>query len=272
MSGNESLCSVFIFPFCLKFQGDLAHELVPWPEALHQIPVSYGLRLGHPFAQFAPPLLYIGIELLVRIRLVRQFEGVFLSLSVRLFQFSPQTVPRTLLDLPLGQMVHTSPLSAVHNLLSKTKPARPLPRSRRVGQNNKRRQFLSGIGEQLNCHGETARHTAVSCKSPALRSGAVSLRVRILPSPGTICPEMADFRHTAILLFRCGLTRTVPVAGALRLVRSVRLLALAGRYGLANTRYFLTYQILLISLGLRCYSQGEIMRGCNPRMKGHGPS
>ena len=169
-------------------------------------------------------------------------------------------------------MVHTSPLSAVHNLLSKTKPARPLPRSRRVGQNNKRRQFLSGIGEQLNCHGETARHTAVSCKSPALRSGAVSLRVRILPSPGTICPEMADFRHTAILLFRCGLTRTVPVAGALRLVRSVRLLALAGRYGLANTRYFLTYQILLISLGLRCYSQGEIMRGCNPRMKGHGPS
>ena len=112
---------------------------------------------------------------------------------------------------------------------------------------------------------------AVSCKSPALRSGAVSLRVRILPSPGTICPEMADFRHTAILLFRCGLTRTVPVAGALRLVRSVRLLALAGRYGLANTRYLLTCKIFPMSLGLRCHSQGEIMRGLHPRMKGHGP-
>ena len=128
------------------------------------------------------------------------------------------------------------------------------------------------IGEQLVCHGETVRHRMVSCKSPALRSGAVLLRVRILPSPRAICPEMADFRHTAILLFRCGLTRTVPVAGALRLVRSVRLLALAGRYGLANTRYFLTYQIFPMSLGLRCHSQGEIMRGLHPRMKGHGPS
>lgn len=93
------------------------------------------------------------------------------------------------------------------------------------------------IGEQLVCHGETVRHRMVSCKSPALRSGAVLLRVRILPSPRAICPEMADFRHTAILLFRCGLTRTVPVAGALRLVLSIRLLASLSRYGLANTPY-----------------------------------